>query len=90
MQFFAPVPSEREAYIEEMIKRDSLINGTFPYDEDKSRKYRTSEYDRSYYPQGITRQLAAMAVPGNIKPYISTIIAPTVVIHGTEDPFNLI
>jgi len=31
MQFFAPVPSEREAYIEEMVKRDSLINGTFPY-----------------------------------------------------------
>jgi pimeloyl-ACP methyl ester carboxylesterase len=90
MQFFAPVPSEREAYIEEMVKRDSLINGTFPYDEDRSREYRTSEYDRSYYPQGITRQLAAMAVPGNIKPYIAAISAPTVVIHGTEDPFNLI
>ncbi len=90
MQFFAPVPSEREAYIEEMVKRDSLINGTFPYDEDKSREYRTSEYDRSYYPKGITRQLAAMAVPGNIKPYIAAIIAPTVVIHGSEDPFNLI
>ncbi|GAI59602.1 unnamed protein product, partial [marine sediment metagenome] len=90
MQFFAPVPSEREAYIEEMVKRDSLINGTFPYDEDRSREYRTSEYDRSYYPQGIARQLAAMAVPGNIKPYIAAISAPTVVIHGTEDPFNLI
>jgi pimeloyl-ACP methyl ester carboxylesterase len=90
MQFFAPVPSEREAYIEEMVKRDSLINGTFPYDEDKSREYRTSEYDRSYYPQGIVRQLAAMAVPGNIKPYIAAIKAPTVVIHGSEDPFNLI
>ena len=90
MQFFAPVPSEREAYIEEMVKRDSLINGTFPYDEDRSREYRTSEYDRSYYPQGIARQLAAMAVPGNIKPYIAAISAPTVVIHGTKDPFNLI
>ena len=90
MHFFAPVPSEREAYIEEMVKRDSLINGTFPYDEDKSREYRTSEYDRSYYPQGIVRQLAAMAVPGNIKPYIAAIMAPTVVIHGSEDPFNLI
>ncbi|HUW88986.1 MAG TPA: alpha/beta hydrolase [Candidatus Nanopelagicaceae bacterium] len=90
MQFFAPVPSEREAYIEEMIKRDSLIYGTFSYDEDQSREYRTKEYDRSYYPEGITRQLAAMAVPGNIKPKISAIKAPTLVIHGSEDPFNLI
>ncbi len=51
MQFFAPVPSEREAYIDEMVKRDSLINGTFPYDENQSREYRTKEYDRSYYPE---------------------------------------
>ena len=88
MQFFAPVPSEREAYIEEMVKRDSLIYGTFSYDEDQSREYRTKEYDRNYYPEGISRQLAAMAVPGNIKPKISAIRAPTLVIHGSEDPFN--
>jgi len=90
MQFFAPVPSEREAYIEEMVKRDSLIHGTFAYDEDQSREYRTKEYDRSYYPEGVTRQLAAMAVPGNIKPKISAIRTPTLVIHGSEDPFNLV
>jgi len=90
MQFFAPVPSEREAYIEEMVKRDSLIHGTFAYDEDQSREYRTKEYDRSYYPEGVARQLAAMAVPGNIKPKISAIRAPTLVIHGSEDPFNLV
>jgi len=90
MQFFAPVPSEREAYIEEMVKRDSLINGTFSYDENRSREYRTTEYDRSFYPDGIVRQLAAMSVPGNIKPFISAIKAPTIVIHGSEDPFNSI
>jgi pimeloyl-ACP methyl ester carboxylesterase len=90
MQFFAPVPSEREAYINEMVKRDSLITGSFPFDEKQSREYRTREYDRCYYPEGIARQLAAMAIPGNIKPYITKISAPTIVIHGTEDPFNLI
>ena len=88
MQFFAPVPSERSAYIKEMVKRDSLIYGAFNYDEGQGRDYRTKEYDRSYYPEGIARQLAAMAIPGNIKPRISEIKAPTVVIHGREDPFN--
>ena len=87
-QFFAPVPSEREAYIEETVKRDSLIHGTFTYDEDQDRDYRTKEYDRSYYPEGIARQLAAMAVPGNLKPNLAAIQIPTLVIHGSEDPFN--
>ncbi|TES97497.1 MAG: alpha/beta hydrolase [Promethearchaeota archaeon] len=89
-QFFAPVPSEREPYIEEMVKRDSLIYGTYTYDEKHGREYRTKEYDRSYYPEGIARQLAAMAVPGNIKPKISAIKVPTLVIHGNVDPFNSI
>ncbi|MFX1573363.1 MAG: alpha/beta fold hydrolase [Promethearchaeota archaeon] len=89
-QFFAPVPSEREAYIKEMVKRDNLIYGNFKYDEVQGREYRTKEYDRSYYPEGIARQMAATAVPGNIQPYISAIRAPTLVIHGKEDPFNSI
>ena len=87
-QFFAPVPSEREAYIEEMIKRDKLIYGNYDYDEALGRKFRGMEYDRSYYPEGVARQMAAMTVPGNIQPYISEIKAPTIVIHGKEDPFN--
>ena len=87
-QFFAPVPSERDAFIEEMVKRGLLVHGTFPYDENQTRKYRANEYDRSYYPEGITRQLAAMAVPGNLKPKLAAIRAPTLVIHGKEDPFN--
>ena len=87
-KFFAPVPSEREAYIEEMVKRDRLVYGNFDYNESQGRKYRTNEYDRCYYPDGIARQMAAMAVPGNIQPMISTISAPTLVIHGKEDPFN--
>jgi len=89
-KFFAPVPSERDAYIEEMVKRDRLITGSYAYDEEKGSEYRTKEYDRSYYSDGIARQMAAMAVPGNIQPKISAIKAPTLVIHGNEDPFNSI
>ncbi len=85
--FFAPIPSEREAYIEEMVKRDRHIFGTFDFDEERDREYRANEYDRSYYPEGSIRQLAAMAVPGNILPEIGAIQAPTMVIHGREDPF---
>jgi pimeloyl-ACP methyl ester carboxylesterase len=85
--FFALVPAEREAYIDEMVKRDRLIHGTFEFDEEQDMEYRANEYDRSYCPDGSIRQLAAMAVPGNISPRIKAIRAPTVVIHGREDPF---
>ncbi len=87
MQFFAPLPSEREAYITETVRRDKLISGTFAFDEAQATAYRTKEYDRCYYPEGPVRQLAALAIPGNIQPEIAAIRAPTVVIHGSEDPF---
>ena len=85
--FFAPIPTEREAYIEEMVKRDRVLPGKFPFDEQQSRDYRAKEYDRCFYLDGGTRQMAAMAVPGNTQPLIGSIKAPTLVIHGTEDPF---
>ncbi len=89
-RFFGPVPSDRDAYVEELAMRDKLIYGNFEYDEDQAIQYRTSEYDRCYYPEGVARQMAAMAVPGNLQPKISAIKAPTLVIHGKEDPFNSI
>ena len=89
-QYFSPVPTEREAYIEEMVKRDSMLYGNFEYDELEGREYRTKEYDRSFYLEGAVRQMAATTVPGNIQPLISSIKAPTLVIHGREDPFHSI
>ncbi|OLS13977.1 MAG: Carboxyl esterase, a/b hydrolase [Promethearchaeota archaeon CR_4] len=68
MQYFAPLPSERQAYVEECVRRDRLIYGTFPFDEVQAREYRTKEYDRCYYLEGPIRQLAALAIPGNIQP----------------------
>ena len=87
MEFFAPIPSEREAYINEAVRRDGLIYGSFAYDEIQGKYFRTKEYDRSFYPEGAIRQLAALYIPGNIQPEISKIRTPTVVIHGSDDPF---
>jgi pimeloyl-ACP methyl ester carboxylesterase len=43
-------------------------------------------FARSYYPAGVKRQMMAVLGTGNIKPYSRRITAPTVVIHGKEDP----
>ena len=87
MQFFAPIPSERQAYIDENVRRDQLLFGSFQFDEVIDRDYRTQEYDRCYYAEGPIRQLAALSIPGNIEPYLPQIKVPTLIIHGTEDPF---
>jgi pimeloyl-ACP methyl ester carboxylesterase len=40
---------------------------------------------RSYYPQGIGRQLLAVVASGDRTPLLSRITAPTLVIHGRDD-----
>ncbi len=41
---------------------------------------------RSDYPQGMLRQFDAILGTGNLQRYARRITAPTVVIHGSEDP----
>jgi pimeloyl-ACP methyl ester carboxylesterase len=79
------LPTEREANIEEMVKRERLRYGTFPFDEERAREYYTKAYDRSFNPQGGDRHMGAVVAAGNIKPTLKSIKAPTLVIHGKED-----
>jgi pimeloyl-ACP methyl ester carboxylesterase len=41
---------------------------------------------RSDYPQGMLRQFDAILGTGSLLPYTRSISAPTVVVHGSEDP----
>ena len=43
-------------------------------------------YDRSFYPQGIARQMAAVSTGGNRRPDLEALKVPALVIHGTRDP----
>jgi pimeloyl-ACP methyl ester carboxylesterase len=81
-----PAPEEREAYIEHRVKMFKVLWGTLPYDEEESRKRAAAAYDRSFYPQGMARQLMAIYAHGNRKPHLTSVTAPTLVIHGVEDP----
>ncbi len=82
-----PAPTEREAYIEESVKRWRVLYGNgFPFDEERRRKMATRAYDRSFYPQGFARQLAAVLASGNRRPTLASIKVPTLVIHGGDDP----
>ena len=87
MQFLiSPAPVEREAFIEHGLKMWKVLNASFPFYESDTRKLVAAFYDRAFYPQGMARQLMAIMANGNRKPRLASVTAPTLVIHGAEDP----
>jgi pimeloyl-ACP methyl ester carboxylesterase len=82
-----PVATQREAYIAQSVKTFRVTAGTgLPFDELFHKKIAAESYDRSFYPQGVARQLAAIMTQPNRKPQLSAVKAPTLVVHGDEDP----
>ena len=82
-----PDGSNREDYINHAVKTFQMI-GSPAYPRPKKAWYKLIEMmlERSYYPQGFHRQVAAMLATGSRKALLNSINAPTLVIHGTEDP----
>jgi pimeloyl-ACP methyl ester carboxylesterase len=58
----------------------------FPLDEEFLRWRAGATYDRSVYPAGFRRQLGAIIASGDRTSKLGQISAPTVVIHGSDDP----
>jgi len=79
-------PQEREAYVEHTVKVFRLIGSPgFERDDDELRRIAATAYDRGRNPAGAARQLAAIIASGDRTELLSTIRAPTLVIHGTAD-----
>ena len=76
---------------EEILARAVEINGIIgspgypePADEIKARAL--EDFNRSFYPVGVARQMAAIGASGNRKPLLGAVSVPTLVIHGEADP----
>ena len=80
-------PLERQAYVDFLARTFRVIAGSgFPFDEDYHRRLAEKLYDRSFYPQGTGRQLLAVMTQENRKPALASVTAPTLIIHGSDDP----
>lgn len=83
----APAPEEREAYVAHMMQVwRSIWSPGFPFEEERARTFLETCFDRSFYPQGMARQNAAIIACGDRRPMLAAITAPTLVIHGADDP----
>jgi len=58
----------------------------FAFDEEGVREVAGRSYDRCFHPAGAAHQLAAILASGDRTPALRSIRAPTLVIHGKDDP----
>jgi len=83
----APAPEERGAYVEHNMNTWRTIwSPGFPFEEKRARTFMEKSYDRSYYPQGMSRQNIALIANGDRRLLLASIKVPTLVIHGADDP----
>ncbi|CAN5621934.1 alpha/beta hydrolase [soil metagenome] len=80
----APPPTDREAFIEASSR--SLIWASKRYaDINRMRANAARDFDRGFYPEGSSRQLAAIYASGNRSDALRQVSVPTLVVHGRDD-----
>jgi pimeloyl-ACP methyl ester carboxylesterase len=82
-----PAPRERDAYVAHMLALLTAIGAPGDMlDTPEGRALVEASYARDPDPRGTARQLAAILASGNRTPRLRAIAAPTLVIHGEQDP----
>jgi len=85
--FLRRAPRERGAFVEHTVRVFETIGSPgLPREERDLREMAELSYDRGNDPAGVGRQLAAIAASGDRTAELHGIEAPTLVIHGREDP----
>ena len=80
----APPPSDRDAYIESSINWGVWSSKRY-FDPAETRVQAARGFDRSFYPEGANRQLAAIYASGSRAEGLARIAVPTLVVHGRDD-----
>jgi pimeloyl-ACP methyl ester carboxylesterase len=84
---YSPPVDSRDAAIERGVKTlRALSSPAYPPLDELLEIRAIESYDRSYYPAGSGRQLAAILASGNRTEALHAVKTPTLVIHGEADP----
>ena len=83
----SPAGNSLAEVLNRAVKNAAVIGGPgFPAPDAEIRALAQSDYERSFYPEGVARQMAAVAATGNRRPRLEQLVMPTLVIHGQNDP----
>ena len=82
-----PASQEEDALVDHGVMLARTIGSpNYPSDEGRLRERARASVQRSFYPEGPTRHLAAILADGDRRDMIGTITVPTLVLHGEDDP----
>jgi pimeloyl-ACP methyl ester carboxylesterase len=84
-----PAPDPRQdldAFLAHSVEGAKVMAGTYAVNEALVREQALNDFHRSYHPVGFQRQYAGIMASPDRRPKLATITAPTVVIHGADDP----
>lgn len=82
-----PKSADRESMIAFGVHAARTIGSPgYPAEEARLRANVARNLDRSFSPTGFSRQMAAIIADGDRRKRLANITAPTLVIHGTDDP----
>ncbi|MFW6051653.1 MAG: alpha/beta fold hydrolase [Myxococcota bacterium] len=80
-------PRSREESIDRAVAFFRTVGSPdFPFDEADLRERAGRAYDRGIDPRGFLRHMAAILASGSRKRRLRSVRAPTLVLHGAEDP----
>ncbi|MEC5405039.1 alpha/beta hydrolase [Paraburkholderia sp. MPAMCS5] len=84
----SPHPFEDEAgFLEHSLAfARRIASPGYPLDEEVHRILVLEEARRAYDPAAFGRQIGAIAATGDIRSRLARIVAPTLVVHGVDDP----
>ena len=82
---FERSPSDRDGAVDAAVRAHRIIGSPDYFDEEEARIRAAAAFDRSFNPDGIGRQLAAIYAAGNRSDQLSGVTVPTLVIHGAKD-----
>ena len=82
-----PPPDDHEAVVQHLVRVFSVIGSTgFRHELGQMRPLFERVARRGLYRNGTARQLLAILATGDRRPLLASITAPTLVLHGADDP----
>lgn len=82
-----PQSTDREAVLRHNMKGRRVIQSpAYPMSDEALYQKCAAEYDHMYYPEGATRQYAAIVADGSRVDRLKKVHLPFLVIHGKDDP----
>ncbi|MGH6633272.1 MAG: alpha/beta fold hydrolase, partial [Sphingopyxis sp.] len=82
-----PMSGDPEDMIAYSVRAARVIGSPgYPATEERLQRRVRADFERGWYPQGVARQMAAIVADGDRRDLLKNIKAPTLVIHGEDDP----